>query len=104
MGKLGQVDLKPLLNTACANIFNAYFCSVARRNYDDPILNEYCTDFDKLFWEVNNGRAMDVLACLLFPYLLSSSPSLGLQKGEPLPDELKSCLLLSCSLFNKGDG
>jgi len=62
--KLGQVDLKPLLNTACANIFNAYFCSVARRNYDDPILNEYCTDFDKLFWEVNNGRAMDVLPWL----------------------------------------
>ena len=44
-----QVDLKPLLNTACANIFNAYFCSVARRNYDDPILNEYCSDFDKVF-------------------------------------------------------
>ena len=43
-----QVDLKPLLNTACANIFNAYFCSVARRNYDDPILNEYCSDFDKV--------------------------------------------------------
>ena len=47
---LTQVDLKPLLNTACANIFNAYFCSVARRNYDDPILNKYCTDFDKVLF------------------------------------------------------
>ena len=52
-----QVDLKPLLNTACANIFNAYFCSVARRNYDDPILNEYCTDFDKvLLWDVSHQQ------------------------------------------------
>ena len=48
-----QVDLKPLLNTACANIFNAYFCSVARRNYDDPILKEYCTDFDKVCFNMH---------------------------------------------------
>lgn len=67
LAKEGEVviDMKDLLVKACSNIFNSYFCSVARRSYTDPSHNKYCEAFDKIFWEVNNGRAVDFLPWLL---------------------------------------
>ena len=49
---------------ACGNIFNEYFCSTPRKDYDDPKFNEYVNAFDDIFYEVNNGRAMDFLPWL----------------------------------------
>ena len=65
--KEGEVvlDMKALVVKACSNIFNSYFCSVARRSYADPTHNHYCEAFDKIFWEVNNGRAVDFLPWLM---------------------------------------
>ena len=68
------VDIKELLVKSSSNIFNSYFCSFSRRNYTDPAHNDYCEAFDKVFWEVNNGRAVDFL-----PWLL---PVMGKEMGE----------------------
>jgi len=65
--KGGEVvlDLKALVVKASSNIFNSYFCSVARHSYEDQAHNKYCEMFDKVFWEVNNGRACDFLPWLM---------------------------------------
>lgn len=60
-----QIDLKPLIAKACANIFNRYFCSTPRSNYSDEDFSQYCQNFDQVFWEVNNGRAVDFLPWLM---------------------------------------
>ena len=59
------IDMKDLLVKTSSNIFNAYFCSSARRSYTDQSHNNYCTAFDKVFWEINNGRAVDFLPWLM---------------------------------------
>lgn len=66
------IDLKPLIMKSCANIFNQYFCSTNRCNYDDEDFTRYCQSFDKVFWEVNNGRAVDFLPWLM-PFFEHSS-------------------------------
>ena len=62
------VDIKELIMKACGNIFNEYFCSRPRSEYDDQTFTEYVQNFDKIFWEVNNGRACDFLPWLM-PFL-----------------------------------
>ena len=37
-----KVDLKPLVAKACANIFNRYFCSAKRCDFDNGDFDEYC--------------------------------------------------------------
>lgn len=59
------VDIKPLILKACGNIFNEYFCSRPRSDYNDKAFNDYIDNFDKIFWEVNNGRACDFLPWLM---------------------------------------
>ena len=59
------VDIKPLIMKACGNIFNDYFCSRPRSDYKDEAFNDYIHNFDKIFWEVNNGRACDFLPWLM---------------------------------------
>ena len=49
---------------ASGNIFNKYFCSTPTKAYDDPAFCNYINSFDKIFYEVNNGRAMDFLPWL----------------------------------------
>ena len=68
------VDIKDLLVKSSSNIFNSYFCSFSCCDYIDPAHNDYCEAFDKVFWEVNNGRAVDFL-----PWLL---PMMGKEMGE----------------------
>jgi len=60
-----RVDMKDLLTKACSNIFNTYFCAVDRHSYDSVSHNHYIEAFDKVFWEVNNGRAVDFLPWLM---------------------------------------
>lgn len=71
------VDIKTLVLKACGNIFNEYFCSVARKDYDDEGFTNYVDNFDKVFYEVNNGRAMDFLPWLT-PFM---RPMLNRMKG-----------------------
>ena len=73
------VDLKPWVMKACANIFNRYFCSSERCDYNDERFGSYCQNFDQVFWEVNNGRAVDFLPWLMpvFQY----SPAIGTMKA-----------------------
>ena len=59
------VDIKELIMKACGNIFNEYFCSRPRSDYNDKVFCKYVEDFDKVFWEVNNGRACDFLPWLM---------------------------------------
>ena len=37
-----KVDLKPLVAKACANIFNRYFCSAKRCDFDNGDFDDYC--------------------------------------------------------------
>ena len=67
-GSSAIVDIKELIIKACANIFNEYFCGRSRSEYKDEAFTNYVMNFDKIFWEVNNGRACDFLPWLM-PFL-----------------------------------
>ena len=67
-----SIDLKEPVLKACANIFIRYFCSGSRFSYDDQKFSCYCKAFDEVFWEVNNGRAVDFLPWLM-PFFQHSS-------------------------------
>lgn len=58
------VEMKPILMETCANIFTQYFCS---RTFDstDPQFQQMIDNFDKIFYEVNQGYALDFLPFLL---------------------------------------
>jgi len=75
------VDMKSLVVKACSNIFNSYFCSLPRRNYNDITHNKYCDAFDKIFWEVNNGRIVDFLPWLM-PMMRKSMEGIKMLTGE----------------------
>jgi len=75
------IDLKPLVTKACANIFNRYFCSSERRSYNNEDFSNYCQNFDQVFWEVNNGRAVDFLPWLM-PIFQYSSPLRSMKKSS----------------------
>ena len=63
------INIKPLILKACGNIFNDYFCSLPRSDYDDETFDNYVKNFDEIFWEVNNGRACDFLPWLM-PFMM----------------------------------
>lgn len=75
------MDLKPLIMKSCANIFNRYFCSSNRCQYDDEDFTNYCQDFDQVFWEINNGRAVDFLPWLM-PIFKHSSAIATMKKAS----------------------
>ncbi|CRL02363.1 CLUMA_CG015300, isoform A [Clunio marinus] len=64
MKELKSVSVKPLVVSTCANIFTEYFTS---RNFDrdNEKFQKLITNFDKIFWEVNQGYASDFLPFLL---------------------------------------
>ena len=78
-GRSAQIDLKPLVVKACANIFNRYFCSSKRNDYNDEDFTSYCHNFDKVFWEVNNSRAVDMLPWLM-PFYKNFHPAIATMK------------------------
>ena len=65
-GKKG-IDLKPTLLAMCANVFTHYMCS-SRFNYDDAAFVNVVRLFDQIFWDINQGYAVDFLPWLLPAY------------------------------------
>lgn len=59
-----SVSIKPLIQEACANIFTQYFTT---RSFDksDTKFQQLIKNFEKIFWEVNQGYAADFLPFLL---------------------------------------
>ncbi|XP_032592918.1 cytochrome P450 307a1-like [Drosophila grimshawi] len=57
-------DIKPLLLTACANMFSQYMCSM-RFDYEDKEFQKIVHFFDEIFWEINQGCALDFMPWLL---------------------------------------
>lgn len=57
-------DVKPVVLAACANMFMQYMCS-ASFPYDDQDFKKVVRYFDEIFWEINQGYAVDFLPWLL---------------------------------------
>lgn len=57
-------QIKPIIQRACANMFLQYMCSM-RCNYEDESFREIVQIFDDIFWEINQGYAVDFLPWLL---------------------------------------
>jgi len=59
-----SVAVKPLILEMCANVFTQYFTT---RSFDksDNKFQQLIKNFDKIFWEVNQGYAADFLPFLL---------------------------------------
>uniref|UniRef100_A0A182N8Z5 Cytochrome P450 n=1 Tax=Anopheles dirus TaxID=7168 RepID=A0A182N8Z5_9DIPT len=55
--------VKPLIMQACANMFCQYMCSV-RFDYNDQDFMAIVRNFDEIFWEINQGYAVDFLPWL----------------------------------------
>lgn len=64
MAQKKSVSIKPLVNETCANIFTQYFTT---RSFDksDSKFQQLIKNFEKIFWEVNQGYAADFLPFLL---------------------------------------
>lgn len=58
-----QYPIKPLVLATCANMFTQYMCS-ARFEYKDRSFQKMVRDFDEIFWEINQGYAVDFLPWL----------------------------------------
>lgn len=59
----GETHLKPFLMEACANLFLSYMCST-RFDYEDAGFKGMVRCFDEIFWEINQGYAIDFLPWL----------------------------------------
>ncbi|XP_055371675.1 cytochrome P450 307a1-like [Condylostylus longicornis] len=59
-----EFHLKPLIMQTCANMFTQYMCST-RFNYEDKEFQTIVRYFDEIFWEINQGYAIDFLPWLL---------------------------------------
>ncbi|KAL1130137.1 hypothetical protein AAG570_013075 [Ranatra chinensis] len=57
------LDLKPLLLAACGNMFTGYMCST-RFDYQDEEFVRVVRYFDQIFWEINQGYAVDFMPWL----------------------------------------
>lgn len=56
-------NIKPLIQQTCANMFSQYMCST-RFEYSDVNFQEISKCFDDIFWEINQGYAVDFLPWL----------------------------------------
>lgn len=55
--------VKPFIMQACANMFSQYMCSV-RFDYNDAGFLQMVRHFDEIFWEINQGYAVDFMPWL----------------------------------------
>lgn len=55
--------MKPLIMETCANLFLRYMCTI-RFDYDDKGFKHMVRNFDEIFWEINQGYAVDFLPWL----------------------------------------
>lgn len=58
-----SVEIKPLLQSAFANMFMQYLCST-RFDYEDQHLKTMVRNFDEIFYEINQGHPVDFLPWL----------------------------------------
>lgn len=58
-----EVHMKPVIMETCANLFMLYMCST-RFDYKDVGFNHMVRCFDEIFWEINQGYAVDFLPWL----------------------------------------
>lgn len=62
--KPGQdFHLKSLISQTCFNMFSQYMCT-SRYDYDDPKFQSIVRSYDEIFWEINQGYAVDFLPML----------------------------------------
>lgn len=59
-----SVPVKPFIQKLCANVFTQYF-TTRSFDKDDTKFQQLVKNFDKIFWEVNQGYAADFLPFLL---------------------------------------
>lgn len=62
-GERKPIALKQIIQQSCANMFCRYMCSV-RFDYDDAEFQNIVRCFDEIFWEINQGYAVDFLPWL----------------------------------------
>lgn len=81
------VEMKPLILRTCANVFVQYFCS---RSFgtDDVGFNKMISNFDKVFYEVNQGYLADFI-----PVLLPIFHSRNLRQMQTWSHEIRTFIL-----------
>lgn len=80
------VSIKPIIVETCANIFSQYFTTRAFDKNNDQF-QKMIKNFDKVFWEVNQGYAADFL-----PFLMPLH-SKNLKKMEQWSHEIREFIL-----------
>ncbi|XP_065339920.1 cytochrome P450 307a1-like [Cloeon dipterum] len=63
-GSANALHVKPLIQATCANMFTSYMCTTTF-SYDDPAFREFVHSYDEIFWDINQGYAVDFLPWLL---------------------------------------
>lgn len=58
-----SINIKPILMTSAMNMFSHYMCSV-RFQENDPEFRKIVDHFDEIFWEINQGYAVDFIPWL----------------------------------------
>lgn len=58
-----EYKVKPLIQAACFNMFSQYMCST-RFAYDNTACAKVVRTFDDIFWELNQGYAVDFMPWL----------------------------------------
>lgn len=58
-----SVQIKPLLLMSCANMFLRFMCS-KQFSYDDREFQSMVRTFDEIFWDINQGYAIDFMPWL----------------------------------------
>lgn len=81
------VAIKPLVLRTCANVFTQYFCS---RSFgaNDVGFNKMISNFDKIFYEINQGYLADFL-----PVLLPIFHSRNLRQMQTWSHEIRNFIL-----------
>ncbi|XP_034951461.1 cytochrome P450 307a1-like [Chelonus insularis] len=67
-----KVAVKPLVLNTCANIFTSYFCS-RRFEFGDMTFRQMVQNFDRVFYEVNQGYAADFMPFLMIMHAKNMS-------------------------------
>ncbi|XP_037038065.1 cytochrome P450 307a1-like [Bradysia coprophila] len=81
------IAIKPLMLQSCANIFTQYFCSRSFSTTDKGF-QKMIYNFDKIFYEVNQGYLAD-----FFPVLLPLFHSRNLKRMENWSHEIRQFIL-----------
>jgi len=58
-----ECKIKPLIQAACFNMFTQYMCTT-RFEYDNADFCKVVRTFDSIFWEINQGYAIDFIPWL----------------------------------------